>query len=148
MVKSSAGGSAAHPEAVAAELRSAVLRISRRLRRERGRDDVTVGQHAILATLRDGPFTPGQLAESEQVRPPSITRTVAALEELGLVRRAPDPDDGRQVLISLTSDGRDLLVQTRRLRDKWLADLLEALAPAERQVLADAAQIMQRLSNM
>src|SRR3954454_1029593 len=87
---------------LAAELRMAIMRTSRRIRQERSTDDVTPGQYSVLNGLDVlGPLTPRELAEREKVQPPSMTRTVSALEELGLVSRTDHPTDGRQVLVAL-----------------------------------------------
>src|ERR671932_149589 len=133
--------------ALAAELRTAVMRTSRRLRQERSTDDVTPGQYSVLAVLdRHGPCTPGELALHENVQPPSMTRTVAALADLGLVVRTEHPTDGRQVLVSLTEPGRTVVRETRRRRDAWLARRLGELTAAERDTLADAAAILMRVA--
>jgi DNA-binding MarR family transcriptional regulator len=123
------------------------MHTSRRLRLERSTDDVTPGQFTVLAVLdRHGPLTPGELATHEKVRPPSMTRTIAALEGLGLVTRTGHPTDGRQVLVALSELGRAVVVETRRRRDAWLARRLAALEPAERAVLAQAAQILSKVA--
>ena len=133
--------------ALAAELRTAIMRTSRRLRQERSTDDVTPGQYSVLAVLdRHGPCTPGELAAHEKVQPPSMTRTVAALDELGLVGRTEHPTDGRQVLVSLTEEGRLVVRETRRRRDAWLSRRLAELTPAERDTLADAAVLLLRVA--
>src|SRR3954452_6443184 len=86
---------------LAVELRMAVMRTSRRLRQERSVDDVTPGQFSVLAAIDSlGPQTPRELAAREKVQPPSMTRTIAALEQLGLVERTGHPSDGRQILVS------------------------------------------------
>ncbi len=133
--------------ALAAELRTAVLRTSRRLRQERSTDDVTPGQYSVLAVLdRQGPCTPRELALHEHVQPPSMTRTVAALADLGLVDRTEHPTDGRQVLVALTPTGLEVVRETRRRRDAWLARRLAELTPAERDTLADAAALLLRVA--
>lgn len=139
-------GPALEPDVVAEELRSAILRTSRRLRRETGRDDITPGQHAVLTALMTGPLTPTQLADQEQVRPPWMTRTVGTLEQLGLVARADNPADGRQVLVSLTEAGTELLDKTRQARTEWLSALVSDVDDDERAVLARAARILLRLT--
>ena len=128
---------------LAAELRVALLHTSRRLRNERSSDDVTPGQFTVLSVLdRHGPLTPREIAEHEKVRPPSMTRTLAALEVLGLVTRTDHPTDGRQVLVTLSDHGRREVVETRRRREAWLARRLAALEPEEREILARAATIL------
>ena len=133
--------------ALAAELRTAIMRTSRRLRQERSIDDVTPGQYSVLAVLdHHGPCTPRELAAHEKVQPPSMTRTVAALADLGLVQRTEHPTDGRQVLVALSEQGRVVVRETRRRRDAWLARRLAGLTPAERDTLAEAAAILQRVA--
>ena len=132
---------------LAAELRVALLHTSRRLRNERSSDDVTPGQFTVLSVLdRHGPLTPREIAEHEKVRPPSMTRTLAALEALGLVTRTDHPTDGRQVLVALSEQGRREVVETRRRREAWLARRLAALDPEEREILARAAGILSKVA--
>jgi len=126
----------------------ALLRAARRVRVERSDEEVSAGQFSVLAFLdRDGPATPSAIAAFERVRPPSVTRTLAALEALGLVERASHPADGRQVLVRLTPAGRAGVEATRSRRDAWLARRLDELDPAERQVLAAATDILRRISD-
>ncbi len=132
---------------LAAELRVAIMRTSRRLRQERSTDDVTPGQYSVLAGLEvGGPSTPRDLAARENVQPPSMTRTLAALEGLGLVTRTEHPTDGRQVLMATTDAGRRVVRETRRRRDAWLARQIAVLTPAERRTLSEAAAILQRMA--
>ncbi len=134
---------------LAATLRVSVARLNRRFRTEHADDvGVSVGGMAVLALLfREGERTIGQLAGAERVRPPSMTRTVTCLEDDGLVERRPHPTDGRQVVISLTQQGEELLAAERRRRDAWLARRLRELTPDERDTLRKAAPILERLSN-
>ncbi|MDP5226968.1 MULTISPECIES: MarR family transcriptional regulator [Arthrobacter] len=128
---------------LAAELRVAVMRTSRILRSEASSDAVTPGQNTVLAILnKNGPQTMGQLAEAEHVQAPSMTRTVNALAEKGLVRRDTRPEDARKVLISITPDGAEVLAESRRLRAAWLAERIDGLGETERQTLRDAARLL------
>jgi DNA-binding MarR family transcriptional regulator len=136
---------------LATELRISVSRLARRLRAERVArgvaTDLSDTQLAALAALeRHTAMTPGELAEHEKVQPPSMTRVIAALQERGLVTRAPHPTDGRQVKLTVTEQGRELVQQSRRLREAWLAQRLRELSPEERAALRAAAPILQRLS--
>lgn len=134
-------------EALAADLRIALMRAVRRLRAEKSDEDLTDAQYAVLAYLdRHGPATPGALADFERVKPPSMTRTLAALVDLGLVARAGHPDDGRQVLVRLTESGRDTVETTRARRNTWLARRLAALDPEQRATLAAAADVLRRMA--
>lgn len=122
------------------------MRTSRRIRNEGSSDEISQSQQAVLLSLTAGPRTPRQLAERERVKPPSMTRTVAVLEQLGLVSRAPDPHDRRQVLLSLTDRGRAAVEATRRRRTEWLAQRLAGMATEDGQVLARAAALLQELA--
>ena len=80
------------------------MRLARRLRLERGDSDLTFTQLAALATLeRLGDTTIGELAAAENVKPPSMTRTVNTLVDMELVTRRPHESDGRQVVVGLTA---------------------------------------------
>ena len=132
---------------VAQELQVAVMRLARRLRAERGDHGLTLTQLACLATLhRHGAMSPSELAAHEKVQPPSMTRTINGLAERGLVHRAPDPTDGRQVVVSLTEDGRELLATDRAQREQWLTQRLSELTPDEREILAQASAILDQLA--
>ncbi len=131
---------------LAEELRISVARLSRRLRAQVG-DDLSVTQFSALAVLeRRGEMTPGELAEHEHVRPPSMTRTVAALEPARLVARPPHPTDRPQVVVAVTEEGRTLLREHRRRKEAWLAQRVAELTDAERAALERAVPILERLS--
>jgi DNA-binding MarR family transcriptional regulator len=118
------------------------------VRLERSDEEVSAGQFSVLAYLdRHGPSTPRAIAEFERVRPPSLTRTLAALEGLALIEREGHPDDGRQVLVRLTGAGRALVVSTRSRRDAWLARRLADLDPADRELLAAATDLLRRIAD-
>jgi DNA-binding MarR family transcriptional regulator len=131
---------------LAAELRTSVMRLARRLRRMRADSSLSLGQLAALGTLdRHGPMTPGALAAHERVQPPSMTRIVKALEETGYVTRTPHATDGRQVVVALTAAGVRLLKEDRRQREAWLAQRLRDLEPDDRELLHRAAEVLDRL---
>ena len=133
---------------LAAELRVGVMRLRRRLANERHPDnDLSLGQMAVLGLLlRRGDLTIGELARLERVQPPSMTRTVTCLEDLGTVARSPHATDGRVVVVSLTDHGREVVLADRSRRDAWLAVQLTHLTPDERAALRRAAPILDRLS--
>jgi DNA-binding MarR family transcriptional regulator len=135
-------------EDLAVTLRSGTTKFVRRLRVERPGHGLTMTQISVLFTLRNsGSLTPRQLADIERVQPPTITRTVAALEERGLVQRVPHPTDGRQVVLSPTPSGQALVDADRRAREAWLATQLAGLPPSEREALRTAAAILERLAS-
>ena len=133
---------------LASQLRTAVMRLRRRLANERDpANDLSLGAMAVLGALYPGrELSLGELAAHERVQPPSMTRTVAALTEGGYVTRRPDQTDGRLVLVSLTDQGRATVQADRRRRDEWLASRLRALSTDEREVLRRAAPILARLA--
>src|ERR1700743_3262163 len=135
--------------ALATALRLSISRLARRLRGERlglgGTETVLSDiQLAALAALeRHDPMTPGELADHEKGQPPSMTRVIAVLEERGLVRRAPHATDRRQVVLTVTPQGRDLVQRVRRRREAWLAQRLQELTPGERQILRAPGPILE-----
>src|SRR6201986_4535051 len=137
---------------LATALRISISRLARRLRVERfglgGTETVLSDiQLAALAALEcHNSMTPGELAEHEKVQPPSMTRVIAVLEERGLVRREPHATDRRQVILTVTNEGRDVVQRARRRREAWLAQRLQELTPGERQILLAAAPILEKTS--
>ncbi len=131
---------------LASSLRISVMRLARRIRNERESDGLTLSQMAVLGTLfRCGPSTAGELAAAEKVKPPSMTRTVACLEELGYVIRRPHDTDGRQVVVELTPAALDVIELDRRRREAWLNQRLAELSPEERELLRAVAPLLDRL---
>jgi DNA-binding MarR family transcriptional regulator len=137
--------SRAERDRLTSDLRMACMRISRRVRFE-STSSVAPHQFSVLARLEEQPRTPKELAAFEKVSAPSMTRTVAALVDAGLVARADDPTDGRQVILSLTAEGRRTLRDIRRRRDQWFAARLEKLTDEERAVLAQATVLLERVA--
>jgi DNA-binding MarR family transcriptional regulator len=135
------------PDELAIDLRTAVMRTSRRLRVEATGDVITPGQYTVLAQLNsNGPQTLRALAEREHVQAPSMTRIVNALTEQGFVTRNAHPDDGRQVQVGITPAGEDVLAEAREQRTAWLAQRVAGLSEEERLTLSRAARIMQQLA--
>ena len=120
---------------------------SRRVKAERGDAGLPDPQFNVLAMLHaHGAMTPGQLAEAERIQPPSMTRTVNCLVELGLVAKTEHPTDGRQVLVDLTEAGRAEVHETRRRRDAWLTGRLSQLTADERRRLGEAVELLRRIA--
>ena len=112
----------------------------------RGKRELSRTAASVLATLRDtGPRRITDLAESEAVAQPTVTTLVGRLERDGFVRRAPDPDDARAVLVHLTSDGLERLNAMRAAREVLLEARLAALTAHEREVLARALPVLDKL---
>ncbi|MFI7005132.1 MarR family winged helix-turn-helix transcriptional regulator [Streptomyces sp. NPDC050145] len=135
-------------ERIAADLATAVGRLARRLRTASPDSLLTPTQRTVLARLAmEGPATTAALARAEYVRPQSMRLTVGALEDRGLVSRAPDPEDGRQSVVSVTEEGRAVLDAVRAAKRDWLAAAVDAELDAdERRTLAEAVTLMERLT--
>lgn len=130
---------------LATRLRMALLVTSRRLRAESA-GKLSEGQLSVLSLLfSHGPTSAGELAEREHVQPPSMTRTVQCLEADGLVARAPNPQDRRSVLVEITEEGAEYIRETRCRRDQWLQRRLASLTREEREILASAEQILNKV---
>jgi DNA-binding MarR family transcriptional regulator len=135
------------PAQLASQLRDAITRLNRRVRQARPVDDLTLTQLSALTSLKlGGALTPRELADTERVQPPTMTKTVAKLEERGLVQRTPHPTDGRQVILSMTEAGRVMLARVERARNEWLARRLAELTLEERDALLRAAEILQKVA--
>jgi len=129
------------------QLARAVARLNRRLRQER-QTDLTPTQLSVLGSVRVlGPSTPGAIAAYERVQPPSITRTLNCLVDEGFALRDPHPDDGRQVIISLSDKGETVLAEERDRRDQWLARRLAGLTTPERKTLREATALLEQLAD-
>ncbi|MDQ3606334.1 MAG: MarR family transcriptional regulator [Gemmatimonadota bacterium] len=132
--------------ALADRLHSAAIRLLRRLRRQDVSTGISAPQLSALSVIVfGGPLTLGELAEAEQVRPPTITRLVSTLDGAGLVVRESDSVDRRVVRVRATSRGREVLEEGRQRRVASLAEQLRSLEPEERGTLEEAAGILERL---
>jgi DNA-binding MarR family transcriptional regulator len=139
--------SAAEERSLASRLRLAVVRLNRKLRAQRTNSTVTLTQLAALSTVyKCGPLTPGELAAKEGVQPPSMTRVIAALEEMGYVTREPHPTDGRQAIVALSDAGRVFLDAQVMAKEAWLDRRLAELTDEERELLNKAAEIIDRMA--
>lgn len=132
----------------ARDLRVLVPRLRRRLKEITADEDLTASQTSALARLsKEGASSASALAGAERVRPQSMAATLAGLQERGLVQRAPDPDDGRRQVITLTESGRDRAEGAQAAREEWLAHALqERYTEAERTTITEALSLLDRLS--
>ncbi len=90
-------------------------------------------------------MTPGALAAKERVQPPSMTRVIASLTDLGLVERKPHPTDGRQIIVSLSEAGRALIADETNAREAWMTEQLSGLTEDQIVVLTRAVGIMKQI---
>ena len=103
--------------------------------------DLSLADFFLLSALRRAgpPFTlsPGELSQELVRSSGGITRMLDHLEQRGWIRREPDPNDRRGVRAVLTDEGRILIDEALIDHFDNEADLLEDLAPAVRERLAD-----------
>ncbi len=133
------------PATVAADLRTAMGKLARRVKQE---DRIPHGQVAVLGVLdRDGAMTTSDLAVDQRVRPQSMARAVGLLMDQGLVVRRAHPTDGRKSLVDLSEVGRAALEAERDRRADWLARAIDLeLSTEEQEILARSAALMERLA--
>jgi DNA-binding MarR family transcriptional regulator len=132
----------------AAQLRTAIVRTSRRLRQEAAAETsgLTPTSVAALATIeRHGPMTPSEIAAIERVKRPTITRTLGCLEREALIDRSPDPTDKRSALVSVNGAGRERLRRLRKRKNAYLARRMRDLSDEEVETLERAAEILERM---
>lgn len=134
------------PSAVqaASQVRVVYGRLKRRLKELADTDDLTPSQSSVLSRLdKDGPASASELAAAERVRPQSMAAILAALREADLIERHPDPEDGRRQVVSLTTAGRHRLQGDRKVRQEWLAEILQdRCTEAERQTILTALALL------
>lgn len=132
----------------ARDLRVVFSRLRRRLREVAQDTDLSPSQESALTLVgKHGAATASALAATEGVRPQSMATTLAALEQQGLIRRAPDPADGRRQLVTLTEAGRARVEDNRQARSEWLASAFqERYTEEERQAVLRVLELMDRLS--
>src|SRR5215210_1231806 len=136
--------SSVDPEVVADKLNSAMIHLLRRAAHEDAAAGIGPAQLSALSVLVfGGATTLGRLAGAEHVRPPTMTRIVAALEEAGLVRKDASAHDRRSVRVSATAAGRRLMQAARQRRIRALAARLEDLSQDDLATLQRAAALME-----
>ncbi|GAB7110064.1 MarR family transcriptional regulator [Streptomyces phaeofaciens JCM 4814] len=135
----------------ARDLRVVFSRLRRRIRevaREEDEGVLTPSQESALTLVgKHGAATASALASAEGVRPQSMAATLAALDQHGLIRRAPDPADGRRQLVTLTDTGRARIEGNRQAREEWLARAFQdRFTEDERRTVLTALELLERLS--
>jgi len=138
---------AGRASALALEMRTLIGKLKRKLRDQAGHEDFTSSQVSVVLRLeKEGPATVSSLARAEAMRPQSMSAAIAQLEAAGLVSGAPDPNDKRQTLLSLTPRCRNLIEKRRAAKQDRLARTIQAKLSAHEQAkLAEALEILARL---
>ncbi|GHJ29219.1 MarR family transcriptional regulator [Streptomyces hygroscopicus] len=141
-------GMSASAVRAAHEIRVVIGRLRRRFKETYDNEQLTPSQTSVLSRLsKEGPASASALAAAERVRPQSMAATLSVLDERGLIRRRPDPDDGRRQLVSLSETGGAFLADKRRAGEEWLARSLETgYTEAERQTILEALALLDRLT--
>ena len=130
---------------LAGRLRVAVVRLNRKLRQQ-SLGGLSPSQSSALGSInRLGNPTLGELAEAEQVQPPTMTRVVSALEGAGLIVRESTAPDRRVVRVRLTDEGARTIERIRTLKDAFLSRRLAELGPAEKALAEPLAALLEHL---
>jgi DNA-binding MarR family transcriptional regulator len=132
----------------ARDLRVVVGRLRRRLKEVGSSLDLTPSQTSVLSRIANaGPIPASELAAAERIRPQSMAASLAVIEERGMIRRDPDPADGRRQLISLTTETREVIEGDRQVREEWLASAMQdRYSSAELKVVIEALGLLERLT--
>jgi DNA-binding MarR family transcriptional regulator len=133
---------------MASRLRMAVTRLHRRLRQQTAGGLTPSQASALASTAALGNPTLGALAQRESVQPPSMTRIVAGLEELGYITRVADPTDRRVARVALSAEGRRVLARNRSAKDAYLARQLHRMDPGERRALSELTVLLEHLVDL
>jgi DNA-binding MarR family transcriptional regulator len=126
---------------VASNLLGRAARLTRLLMRS-GAHEISRTEVGVLATLSDGPRRITQLAMTEALAQPTVTQLIDKLEGRGLVSRSRSDQDGRVVLVEITTAGAAALETVRALIRANMREALADLPDAELIELAHAADTM------
>lgn len=130
-----------------ASIRSAVAKLYRRFRIERGDGDLGDVASEVLAVLcKTGPQTLKGLSDFQRVTPASMSQVVNRLTSAGYARRDADPEDGRRVIFSATDAGRELFLADRALRHAWFDAQLVGLSEPDRAAVLRVATILSEIA--
>jgi DNA-binding MarR family transcriptional regulator len=132
---------------VANRLHSAAIHLLRRARRVDAESHLPAPQLSALSVIvYGGPITLGALASAEQVRPPTMTRLIAAMEDGGLIARETDKEDRRVVRIRATAKGKRILEEGRDRRIAVIGEALSTLPDADVQAIAAALDAIEKVA--
>lgn len=150
MAKASSNTNIPFASKLAAELRTTLGPLLRKLRQHSEQHDLTTAQIAVVIRLeKDGSATISSLARAEGMRPPSMSAVIAPLEEMGYVTKASDPNDGRKALLSLTPACKKALERERTARQDWLAQAIQQkLSPQEQKKVLSVMHLLARLNEV
>lgn len=138
-----------NPEIDVVDFTRTIGQLIRRIRATVAEHELSISESSVLAKLdREGPTTTAELARAENMKPQSMRTTLSLLEERGFISRKAHPTDGRQVLIELTDQGREIRQKMSKSKQLWLTQALEQLDDADQQALKAGIDIMKRLISL
>ena len=108
--------------------------------------ELSAAQLSTLKMLLHDGVRVGEIARNLGVKVPSATEQIIKLEKAGLVRRDPDPHDSRAVRVVLTTEGRAAVDSANERRNAVMAEILETLSDSERQALAAALPVIEKIN--
>jgi DNA-binding MarR family transcriptional regulator len=130
-------------------LRTAIGRVSRRLRSTAAGSDLTPTATSVLFSIvRLGPISASDLADVEDLNPTMLSRVCASLAEKDLIVRTPHPEDRRAAVLSATRKGSALRTKIQRERADVLGAELEKLSPVHRKALEAAVPALEELGEL
>src|SRR5688572_1881746 len=132
---------------IAALLHEQFARLSRRLRTLELPHGMTPERLSALSVIeKRGPISVTALADTEMVRPATMSRMITALVDEGLVKRSEDKSDGRGVLVSVTPKGRRAFQRAQEQRLTRFAEVVESLSDEQLAAMRDLASALERLT--
>ena len=132
-------------EELADRLHSTAIHLLRQVRVQDVASGLAPARLSALSVLVfGGAMSLNDLARAEQVRPPTMSRIVDALESANLIRRTVNPRDRRAVVLEATEKGAAILWQGRKRRVKFLAKHLSRLTETERKNIDAAIKAIQK----
>ncbi|HMH23872.1 MAG TPA: MarR family transcriptional regulator [Puia sp.] len=134
---------------LAADLRGVLHRIVKMLRRQASNDEMlSLTERSTLGLLyQHVQLLPSELAALEKVTSQSMSQVINQLHRLGYIHKASSGEDKRKVLLTLTASGKKYIEQTRMEKQEWLARMLHEIPAKDKQTLASAILILNRLVN-
>ncbi|MFI0980402.1 MarR family winged helix-turn-helix transcriptional regulator [Streptomyces sp. NPDC021093] len=135
------------PDAQVRDLVVSLHRLMRSLRRAAPAGRLQPTQVIALSLLYEkSPARIGELAARVPCSQPTATAAIAALEARGLVRREPDPSDGRASSVRLTARGAEALSEVAIAEAEALAARLGTLDPEQARAVVSLAPLLRRLA--
>ncbi|WP_262525515.1 MarR family winged helix-turn-helix transcriptional regulator [Agrobacterium tumefaciens] len=131
------------------KLRSRLTLLARRLRKEAQSDEVSWSRMLIVGLIdrMGGRVTPTMLSAAESMSSANVAALLRDLEAQRLITRTPDEQDRRKVWIALSDEGKNVLSQSRKTREKWLETAMQATLTADEQKqLLEASELIERIA--